>query len=385
MRKTLILSCIIITLLNLNVQAQVKILNRFIQQTNTYKSLSYAAITNNTSPFGDSADTVQAYILTNSVDGLQFEFKTNHDQDIFDGTKLLHLDLTNKFFSVKDNYKWANTHYNSIPIFALVGIIKRSLKTPQKIRSLSDTTIKKIACFHIRIISSDTIIKNKRSYDITDLYLNKVNAFPVYAENNQLGYISKGGVSSDDVFRLTDRTTYSKYNFNKRKKIDLDLVKIPTDFITMDAYNNKSSNNPLPLLSPGSKAPEWKLKDTKGNSYSSNSIKNKVMLIDFFGNYCAPCIMSLPAINRLHERYKDADVEIVSIDLDNSKEALKFAAKYNIKYPVYVDGKAVANDFHVSGIPTFYLIDKQGNVIKTYDGYSEDLEKNLITQIDKLK
>ncbi len=385
MRKTLILSAITITLLNMNVQAQVKILNRFIQQTNTYKSLSYTAITNNTSPFGDSADTVQAYIVTNSVQRLQFEFKTNHDQDIFDGTKLLHLDLTNKFFSVKDNYKWANTHYNSIPIFALVDIIKRSLKTPQKIRSLPDTTIKKIACLHIRIISSDSVIKSKRSYDITDLYLNKVNAFPVYAENNQLGYISKGGVSSDDVFRLTDRTTYSKYNFNKRKKIDLDLVKIPRDFITMDAYNNKSSNNPLPLLSPGSKAPEWILKDTQGNSYSSNSIKNKVILIDFFGNYCAPCIMSLPAINRLHERYKDADVEIVSINLDNSKEALKFATKYNIKYPVYVDGKAVANDFHVSGIPTFYLIDKQGNVIKTYDGYSEDLEKNLITQIDKLK
>jgi hypothetical protein len=99
MRKTLILSALTITLLNMNVQAQVKILNRFIQQTNTYKSLSYTAITNNTSPLGDSADTVQAYIVTNSVQRLQFEFKTNHDQDIFDGTKLLHLDLTNKFFS----------------------------------------------------------------------------------------------------------------------------------------------------------------------------------------------------------------------------------------------------------------------------------------------
>ncbi len=209
--------------------------------------------------------------------------------------------------------------------------------------------------------------------------------FPVYAVHDQQGYISKGGVSSDDVFRLTERSRYLRYDFNTKRKIDLDLVKIPADFITLEAYNNKSSDKPLPLLSAGSKAPEWRLQDTKGNSFSSNSIKNKVLLIDFFGNYCAPCIMSLPVINRLHERYKDADVEIVSVDLDNGEEALKFAAKYNMKYPVYVNGKTVANDFHVSGIPAFYLIDKQGNVVTAYDGYSEDLEKNLITQIDKLK
>lgn len=385
MRKILILLCTTLMLFNLNLQAQVKVLNRFIQKVNTYKNLSYTAITNNTSPFGDSADTVQAFQVINSVHGLQFEFKTNHDQDFFDGIKLLHLDYTNKFFFTKDNYKWANSAYNSIPIFMLVDIIKQTLKAPQKIKSLPDTTINKIACFHVRIIKNDSLVRNKRSYNMIDVYLNKITSLPAYVVHDQQGYISKGGISSDDVYRLTERSGYLKYKFNQKKKIDLELVKMPANFITMEAYNNKSSNNPLPLLSTGSKAPEWKLQDTKGNSYSSNNIKNKVILIDFFGNYCAPCIMSLPAINRLHERYKDADVEIVSIDLDNGKEALKFATKYNIKYPVYVNGKAVANDFHVSGIPAFYLIDKQGIVVTTYDGYSEDLEKNLITQIDKLK
>jgi len=381
----LILSNIIIMLSSLSVQAQVKVLNRFVQKVNTYKNISYSAITNNTSPFGDTADTVETFLSTHSVQGPQFEFKTSHTRDIFDGKKLLTLDYDSKFFSVNDNYKWAAYHYSSIPLFMLANIVNKALIKSQKMILLPDTMIKKIACFHIRITSSDSTVNSKRSYDITDLYLNKITSFPVYAENNQSGYISKGGVTSDDVFKQVDRSFYLNYKFDQKKKIDLESVKIPADFITMEDYNNKSSNQPLPLLSAGSKAPEWKLQDTKGNYHSSDNVRNKIILIDFFGNYCAPCIMSLPAINRLHERYKDADVEILSVDLDNSTESLKFVDKYKIKYPVCINGKAIADDFHVRGIPTFYIIDKQGNVVSAYDGYSETLEKMLTTQVDKLR
>jgi hypothetical protein len=103
--------------------------------------------------------------------GLQFEFTTKHEQDFFDGKKLLKLNFTNKFFSVQDNYKWANSLLSSIPVFVIADIIKKTTKTPEKIRPLPDTLINKIACSHIRIVKSDSLLRNKRSYDIVDIYL----------------------------------------------------------------------------------------------------------------------------------------------------------------------------------------------------------------------
>lgn len=383
MRRSLFaLMCLLI---GLNSNAQTEILNKFVNTVNSFKSLSYTSVTNNESPLGDTAAVVKTYQGTNKLGQIQFEFKTSNDKDVFDGKDLISIHYIHKYYRAQKKYSWTNTYYSSLPLFVLERIANKALKSPQKIVQLSDTVIKKTVCYHIKISISDTIVRNKRSYSICDIYLNKTTYLPAYAETNELVYIEKGGVSSRDAFKMIYRNTYSDYLFNQQRDLNTSTEKIPSGFLTLEQYNNRSTEKSLSLLTKGTKAPDWKLKDLKGKYKSSFDTQNKVLLIDFFGNSCAPCIMALPAITRLHEKYKNDVVEIVSIDIDNGKDALKFAAKYKLKYPVYANGKAVSKDFHVGPIPTFYLINKQGNVANTYEGYSDELEKSLITEIDKLK
>jgi len=117
-----------------------------------------------------------------------------------------------------------------------------------------------------------------------------------------------------------------------------------------------------------------------------DDLKDNVVLIDFSANYCVACILSMTAIDRLREKYKNDEVKFITINVADSRESvLKFIRKYNVKYPIYINGKEVGEKYNVTGIPVFYLIDKKGNIVTTFDGYSDTIEKDVTERIDSIK
>jgi thiol-disulfide isomerase/thioredoxin len=374
-------------LLSLNIRAQTQILKKFVDQVNAYKNITYTSVTNTESPLGDSADTIITYQNTaRDKKDLQFEFVTTHNQDAFDGETLLMLDFNDKVYSTNSDYRYSSFYFSSLPLFKLFDVIKDALNRKGNIKLLPDTILNNTACFHIKISDKDTIVRKKRVYDIYDIYLNRATYLPLYAENNSSGFMEKGGVESSDVFKMVIRNKYTDYKMNQQEFPDIATVKAPAGFKSAEELNKESTKTSLPLLSAGTKAPDWILQDLDGKIISSNSMKNKVVLIDFFDSNCGPCIISIPVINRLHEKYKNSDVEIVSISLSDTRPiALKFANKFKMMGPICIDGRMVGDSFHVGPIPVFYLIDKQGNIASVIDGYKEELESDLTAQIDKLK
>jgi len=373
---------LLILIVSLSAKAQSPVLSKFVQKIKASKKLSYVSVTNNESPFGDNADTITVY-QHHAKNGWQFAGQGRQFREAYSDSSLLQINLKDNFYSVYKDYRFSKMYGNSSPLFKLLEVID---KTPAaNIHTLQDTIIGKVRCHHIRITKNDTEVRGKRTYDIYDLYLNKKNLLPVYSENRIQGYIEKGGSSSEDVFRLTNRNTYFDYRINPKHFPDIAGIKAPAGFMTLDQFNNKDSHPVQARLSAGEKAPEWSLENLDGKILTSEDVKNKVILFDFFGSYCAPCIFSIPMIKRLHEKYKNANVQFVPVNIDPGKEsALKFASKYNITYPSFIKGKSVADQFHVSPIPTFYLVDKQGKIAFSADGYSDDLEKTLISEIDKV-
>lgn len=381
-KKNLVLISLIWIAASLSASAQSPILSKFVQKIRHSQKLSYVSVTNNESPFGDNADTITVY-QDNHKKGWQFAAQSRQIREAYLDSSLLQINLPEKYYSVYKDYRFSKMYANSSPLFKLLEVID---KTPAvNINTLADTIIGKVSCHHIRISKMDMDIRGKRAYDIYDLYLNQKDLLPVYSENRIQGYIEKGGTSSEDVFRLTNRNTYFDYRINPKHFPDIAGIKAPAGFITLEQFNNKSNQPVQARLSAGEKAPEWSLENLDGKILTSENVKNKVVLIDFFGSYCAPCIFSIPMIKRLHEKYKNAGVELVSVNVDPGKDsALKFASKYNITYPSYIKGKSVADLFHVAPIPTFYLVDKQGKIVFSADGYSDDLEKKLVSEIDKV-
>ena len=118
------------------------------------------------------------------------------------------------------------------------------------------------------------------------------------------------------------------------------------------------------ILDIGSPAPDFAVKDIHGHTFK---LKGKVVLLDFWATWCAPCRPMVPKLKEIYKEFKGRDFLLVGISLDQDLEKLEEFIKSNeMIWTQYCDGKrwdnSVAKLYRIigTGIPYFYLIDKKG-------------------------
>jgi len=121
-----------------------------------------------------------------------------------------------------------------------------------------------------------------------------------------------------------------------------------------------------------------------GRSVDLAKLKGKVVLIDFWATWCAPCMGELPNVKAAYTKLHEKGFEIVGISFDDDKDALEKTLKEKeMTWPQYFDGKKWGNkygqEFGINGIPTMWLIDKQGNLrdIEARSGLEDKVVKLL--------
>lgn len=130
------------------------------------------------------------------------------------------------------------------------------------------------------------------------------------------------------------------------------------------------------------KAPVFRLPDVEGRMYTLEDFKGKYLLIDFWASWCAPCRAKNKELNKYYQELKDLGVNVVSVSLDNDrKKWVKAMEEDQVAWLQLVDldgfeKSKVRADYKVSGVPTVYLIDPEGNVLIT--GPSLEEIKNAI-------
>ncbi len=132
-------------------------------------------------------------------------------------------------------------------------------------------------------------------------------------------------------------------------------------------------------------APLFSLQSTKGKTINLVDYKGKVVLLDFWATWCPPCRMSTPAVKKLYEKMKGNDFEVLSISLDEEREAVPpFIQREAIGYPVLYADDSIQAVYRVRAIPTFVLIDKNGVISKIYQGFDPSMEAEWERQISTL-
>ena len=146
-------------------------------------------------------------------------------------------------------------------------------------------------------------------------------------------------------------------------------------------------------------APDFTLSDLSGKEVSLNDYKGKVVMLNFWGTWCGPCRREIPVFIKLTEKYRDDGLEIVGITLTSgSPENIRdFSKKWNINYTLLTDiegnetqkvtfdyGKATQKT--ITGIPTTFIIDRDGIIRKRYVGpRSEKIFLNDLKPYLKIK
>ena len=113
-------------------------------------------------------------------------------------------------------------------------------------------------------------------------------------------------------------------------------------------------------------APEFTLSDLSGRSVHLRELRGKLVFVNFWATWCAPCRLEMPSMERLYQTFKETEFAMlaVSIDRQGADVVKPFIQDLQLTFPVLLDrGMEVTRAFGMRGLPTTYLIDRDGRLI----------------------
>ncbi len=121
------------------------------------------------------------------------------------------------------------------------------------------------------------------------------------------------------------------------------------------------------------KMPSFSLSDAlTGDDVSSSTFAGKTLLVTFFATWCPPCMQEIPNLIDLQNEYGEKGFSVIGLSVDKGgvKLVKRLIERRSINYPVLMADSSTAKNFGgVVGIPTSFLVNSKGAVVKKYPGY----------------
>lgn len=129
----------------------------------------------------------------------------------------------------------------------------------------------------------------------------------------------------------------------------------------------------------------FQLKNLNGETVSLESFKGKVIFLNIWATWCAPCIAEMPDIQSLYDKIDKENIVFVMLSIDSSEEkAKKFIEKKGFTFPTYMAASRVPDLFRVPTIPTTFVINKNGQVASKNVGMANYDKKSFQEFLERL-
>jgi peroxiredoxin len=129
--------------------------------------------------------------------------------------------------------------------------------------------------------------------------------------------------------------------------------------------NSEEEKSDIKVQSIEDKAPDFVLSDLEENRVKLSDYKGKEVLLVFGTTWCPYCRAEIPHLKKIHSQYKERGLEIINIFIQEGKKKVSaYASKHELPYKVLldVDGR-IAQGYSVRGVPTKFLISKDGDIL----------------------
>jgi len=122
-----------------------------------------------------------------------------------------------------------------------------------------------------------------------------------------------------------------------------------------------------------------------GSDLSTESVRGKVLLVDFWATWCKPCEEELPKLQEIADKSGTA-VVVFAISEDDSQDVVApFVKRVGVRFPIgWDEGNVVARRYKVEKMPTSYVIDKKGVVRFVHAGYATGEDRKIAYEVDEL-
>lgn len=135
------------------------------------------------------------------------------------------------------------------------------------------------------------------------------------------------------------------------------------------------------------KIPTVALKTYSGETITLAGENDDVTLLVFWATWCQPCLMEMPALVKLHDKYRDRNFRVVSINVDDpeGQKVKSISRDFGINYPVLIGNEEVMKQFGgVQALPTSFLIGRDGRIREKLQGLypEEHLEQLVIKALE---
>lgn len=144
---------------------------------------------------------------------------------------------------------------------------------------------------------------------------------------------------------------------------------------------SRDGKPPSPAL-----APDFTLKTLDGQDMTLSKLRGKVVLLDFWATWCAPCREAIPHLIHLQKTYQEKGFEVIGMNMDggDTEAVRRFVKSMDIPYPITLTSEDVSRNYGVAGLPTTILIDKGGKIRQKVLGFTSEISKQLTSTIVEL-
>lgn len=214
-------------------------------------------------------------------------------------------------------------------------------------------------------------------------------------DNRQIGF---GLTGSGGLYNREENKLYFDWNgdgkFDSETLFSPEIYKVSEKHVniedktykfSVDRYGNNLTLTPsaekMPDradLSPGNSAPEISFVDLDGNPHRLSDFHGKIVLLDFWGLWCAPCIAEAPNLAAAYKKLKEKGFEVISFDKGDTIENLrKITAKFGMNWTHSQTDDALLQLYQISRYPSYFLLDKDGKIISNSMRPGEEMYKKI--------